>query len=258
MKTLRSWTLLAALCLCAVPAGAVPARTLLDQARAAASRGDWNASARAYSELVAAGFDHPDVLYDLGTVLARAGRFGEAIHRLEQAQRRAPFDESIGQNLRTARLALAHRDAARTGRAVVETAQDARTWLAELAPRNVLLIAGLLGQLLLAGAWLAARRARRAETAAIGPGLLVLASAMLLVPAVAGLVAQTATPESAVVLHGGTRLGRTPASDTILDEPIREGERVTVAAREGTFAQIRLADGRSGWVPASELGALDR
>src|SRR5262249_24508704 len=153
------------------------------RARSAENHEDWNAAARALEELVAAGIDSSDVLYNLGTVYARAGRFGEAIFRLEQVARRSPFAFDARQNLRAARRLLAHRDAARTGRAVVETSTPFGIWLAELLPLDWAVACTLLAELgACACLWLFRRRRRAGETTQIASaaGAVLLAGAALL------------------------------------------------------------------------------
>lgn len=240
----------------ASPASAVPASVLAERARASAARGDWNAAARALEELVAGGVDSNDVLYDLGTAYANAGRYGEAIWRLEQVVRRDPLAFDAQANLRAARLRLAHRDAGRTGRAVVETALPFWTWVAELMPLDwavPLALALELGALACLLLWRRRRAGEYARVAGAVGAILLGASALCAGSVVA---ARVALSPAGIVLHDGLRLLRTPEADAIPDAPVREGERVEVLGRQGAFVRVRAASGVAGWLAVRDVGRL--
>lgn len=234
----------------------IPASELLARSRAAATRGDWNASARSLEELVAAGVDDSSVLYDLGTAYAHAGRYGEAIYRLEQVVRRQVFDGDAQHNLRATRLRLAHRDAERSGRAVAETSLPITTALGEVLPLDAAVLLAVLSQLgALVGLWIARRRSSEgARIGGVASASLFAAAALF---ALAVLASRARAKPAAIVLRDGVRLLSAPAEDAITAEPVREGERVTWVARTGTFARVETLEGRQGWVRLRDVGALE-
>lgn len=237
-------------------ASAVPARELVARSRAAATRGDWNASARALEELVAAGVDDNSVLYDLGTAYANAGRYGEAIHRFEQVVRRQVFDADAQHNLRAARLRLAHRDAERTGRAVAETSLPIKTALGEVLPLDAAVSLAVLAQLAAGvGLWIARRRS--SEAARIGGISSAALFGLCALFALSVLWARSSAEPAAIVLRDGVKLLDAPAEDAIAGENVREGERVLSIERNGTFARVRTVSGKQGWVRARDVGAMD-
>jgi hypothetical protein len=238
-------------------AHAVPARQLSDQAHSAAVRGNWNDAAHAFEELVAGGVDASEVLYDLGTAYAHAGRYGEAIWRLEQVVRRSAFATDAQQNLRAARLLLAHRDAARSGRAVVETAMPFGTSLAELLPLDWaigLTLALEVAALACLVSWRRRRGASETSNVARIAGTALFAGAALVAGSI--VFAAAAAPDGAIVLHDGLHLLRDPAADAIGDASAREGERVEVLAHRGTFTRVHTYSGASGWLATRDLGSL--
>jgi hypothetical protein len=253
---LNSWVMIVALAVLFGEgrAWAIPTSELSARARAAADRGDFNASARALEELVAAGIDDETVLYDLGTVYARAGRFGEAIHRFEQVVHRRVFDEDAQHSLRAARLRLAHRDAERTGRAVAEAALPLRTALGELLPLDAAVLLAVLAQLGLGtSAWIARKKLEGTRIAGI-VGATVFALTTVFSWGVVG--ARVGAAPAGIVLRDGVRLLGAPAEDAIASGAVREGERVTLAERTGAFARVRTAEGRQGWMRSRDVGAL--
>ncbi len=241
----------------ALTAHAVPVADLMARARDAAAHQRWNDSARALEEIVAAGYDSTGVLYDLGTAYAQAGRYGEAIWRLEQVNRRSVFAGDAQHNLRAARLRLAHRDAGRTGRAVVETAVPWSVAFAELLPLDWS-VALTLGCEIAALAFLLSWRRRRAgEIARVGSaaGVILLSGAAVFFGAI--VIARHLDPRAGIVLHDGLRLLREPTADAIGENPVREGERVDIVSRNGAFVRVRGNEGHQGWLPSRDVGSLD-
>lgn len=257
--TRRAVAVLAAVAALALarPGRAVPASEIMDRAREAAAHEHWNDAARALEEIVAAGIDSTDVLYDLGTVYARAGRYGEAIWRLEQVNRRRPFAGDAQQNLRASRLRLAHRDAGRTGRAVVETANSWSIALAELLPRDWAVMLTVLCELLALGGWLQWRRRSAGEVARVtgAAGAIVLVGASLFFGSI--VIARQFDPSSAIALRDGLHLLREPSADAIAEGPVREGERLEVLGHDSVFVRVRVPGGPVGWLALRDLGRLD-
>ncbi len=168
---------------------------------------------------------------------------------------RAPGDLAARRNLRATRVRLARKDAARTGRAVVETQPPLAVQVGELLPYGVSVPLVVLAELAVLGAWVARRRARSelqrvAATAALALALLVGAFGLTVV------VARAQRPRAAIVLRGGLRLLQAPRVDGIPEAAVREGERVEVTARDGAFTRVRAPGGAAGWVATGDLGAL--
>lgn len=236
-------------------AHAVSTTELLARSRAAATAGDWNASARALEELIAAGVDDSDVRYDLGTAYANAERYGEAIWCFELVGRREWLRSDAQHNLRAARLRLAHRDAERTGRAVAEQSLPWRETLGETMPIDSAFRLAIFGQLVLfASIWVF--RKRRTEALRIASVcVLVLASATTGF-AWSVLGARASSAASGVVKRDGVKLLAQPAEDAIAGEAVREGERLTLLDRTGTFVRVRSLSGTQGWISLRSIGEL--
>lgn len=257
MSARRRLGAVALLCvsLTAVTASAVPAAELVRRAAAAESRDDVAGAARALEELVAAGVDGADVLYDLGTVYARGERYGEAVWCFERALRERPWSLSTQRNLRATRVRLARRDASRTGRAVVDQSLPWRVQLGELLPVDLAVSLTVLAELLGGAAWWWRRRARH-ELARVGATVAMILVGCVTAFGVAVVAARRSSPTSAIVLHGGLRLRQSARVDGIPDEAVREGERVEVLRAEGEFVRVQSSAGRVGWLAARDLGRL--
>ena len=236
-------------------AWAVPARELVAKAQAAEARKEWGEAARALEELVAAGVDSNDVLYDLGTVYANGERYGEAIWCLERVVRRSPAELDAQKNLRAARVRLARRDASRSGRAVVETSPPWKVQLGELLPLSVSVPWVVLAELVVIGAWFARRRTHH-ELGRVGATVVIILAALGGLFGLSVVVARRTSPPAAIVLRQGMRLLQTARVDGIPDESVREGERVELTRREGEFVRVRTLAGKSGWLRARDVGEL--
>lgn len=252
-STVALWV--CALSLVTFEAGAVPPSELARRAVAAEASGDLTTAARSLEELLAAGVDSDDVLYDLGTVYARAERYGEAVWCFERVLLRAPWNLSARKNLRATRVRLARRDAARSGRAVVETQPSLGVQLGELLPLRYSVSLVVLAELAVIAVWLSRRRATT-EVARVGATAGLALSLLAASAGVAVVVARGERAPSSIVLRGGLHLLQSPRVDGIPDAALREGERVEVTRREGGFVRVKSASGALGWLASRELGAL--
>lgn len=236
-------------------AEAVPAHTLRQRAAEAEARRDWGAAIRALEELTAAGLDGDGVLYNLGTAYAQAGRYGEAIACFERVVRRTPFALSADRNLQATRLRLARRDAARTGHAVMDTPPPLWVQLGEVLPLDYAVPWVFLCELCLLGAFLWRRRADT-ELARVGATAALALSLVAGGTGVAVVIARRAAPPAAIVLRDGLSLLQGARVDAVPEAPLREGERVSLQARDGAFVRVVTRAGRAGWVRAADLAEL--
>jgi len=247
--------LLLALGLSTPHAAAVPAHTLLQRATEAEARHDWNAALRALEELTAAGLDGDDVLYNLGTVYAEAGRYGEAIACFERIVRRSPLALAADRNLQATRLRLARRDAARSGRAVLDTPPPLWVQLGELLPLDYAVPWVFLCELCLLAAFVWRRRTD-SELGRVGATAALALSLAAGGFGIAVVTARRASPPAAIVLREGLSLLQGPRVDAVPEAPLREGERVALQLRDGAFVRVVTRAGRTGWMRSADLGEL--
>lgn len=236
-------------------AWAVSPSELLSRAARAEAANDLPTAVRAMEELAAAGVDGSAALYDLGTLYARAERYGEAVWCFERVLRREPWSLRAQKNLRATRLRLARRDAGRTGHAVVDTQPPLATSLGELMPFDVAVPLAVLAQLAAIALWWSRRRTQ-GELARVGMAAAMVAALGVAGGAVTVIAARRGIPPTAVVLRDGLRLKQSPRADAIPDAALREGERVDVVARDGEYVRVRTTAGRLGWLAARDLGRL--
>jgi hypothetical protein len=237
-------------------AWAVPPGELAARAQAAEARGDTATALGALEELLAAGINSTDVLYNLGTVYARSERFGEAIWCFERVTLRSPGHLAGRKNLRATRVRLARRDAGRTGRAVVETLPSLSVQVGELLPYGYAVPLTVLAQIAVMGAWMV-RRKTRTEITRVGATIATVFALCVFAFGAVVVTARRARPPSAIVLRGGLHTLQTPRIDGIPEAVVREGERITLTRREGEYARIQTLSGTTGWLALRDLGMLE-
>ncbi len=232
-------------------AAALSPRALLEQAAAAGEAGRWEEAERDLREVVSRGIHDPEAWYDLGTVLAHEGKYGEAILALRRALRLDPRHEDARANLEWVRARLADASEGTDG------ARDLLArWLALLPERGALVAAIALewigAALLLFGLFRARRRAAALRRAGIAA--LVLAALLALPPL--GLAWLRATDRSAVVLAERAEARSGPGEDNPVLFTVHEGLEVELGRARGDWVYVRVPGGPAGWLPRSALAPV--
>jgi len=210
-------------------------------------RGDFEGAADAYGSVVGAGFDSPDLRYNLGNAYFKVGDLGRAILEWERALELAPGDPDVLANLELARSLTTD---------VVEPLPrfwlvSLVSWWVDLLPRGILVASVAIGWLLATcGAIVrilsrsGPRRRRAGWTALAGVAVVVVLGSNLAVREL-GL----ARHDRAVILAESVPVRSAPADDDNLTLfEVHEGTVVRIDQRTGAWAEIVLADGKVGWV----------
>jgi len=259
-RTARWFALAAVLVvLLPVPApAATPApRALLERAAAAAEAGRWQDAERDLRAVVEQGVHDPEAWYDLGTVLAHEGKYGEAVLALRRALRLDPRHEDARANLEWVRGRLADTsEGADGGREILAR------WLALLPERGTLAAAITLewiGTALLLVGLLGGRRrggGRRRAPALRRAGITVLVLAVLLATPPLGLAWLRATDRSAVVLAERAEARSGPGPDNPVLFTVHEGLEVELGRARGDWVYVRVPGGPAGWLPRDAVAPV--
>ena len=211
---------------------------------------DYQGALANYLRIREAGFESPDLHYNIGNAYFKANELGRAILYYERARRLAPNDADILANLELARALGAD-----------EIVPLPRFWLfrvgswwMNLFPRSLLIGLTAAGYLMAAGAVVmlvlrlgAAAWARRA---AVAGGIAVLVLGTTLTVRETGL----GQPRHGVVLAAEVGVQSAPSDDPALQLfVIHEGTRVRVDRRSDEWLEVVLDDGKVGWVRAEVL-----
>lgn len=211
---------------------------------------DYQGALDSYLSIREAGFESPDLYYNIGNAYFKANELGRAILYYERARRLAPNDADILANLDLARALGAD-----------EIVPLPRFWLfrvgswwMNLFPRSLLIGLTTAGYLMAISALVmlvlrlgAAAWARRA---AVAGGIVVLVLGTTLAVRETGL----GQPRHAVVLFAEVGVQSAPSDDPALQLfVIHEGTRVRVDRRSEEWLEVVLDDGKVGWVRAEVL-----
>lgn len=217
--------------------------------------GRYAEAVEAWQRVREAGFTSAAIHFNLGNAYFKLGRLGPAILEYERAGRIAPGDEDVAANLRLARSVTAD-DIEPLPRFWLLAAWD---WWVDLLPL------GALGWAT-AGSWLLAGGGLVLLILARGPGSRRLGAVALTTAAGTTLLLGLnlavrelglGRPEEAVVMAVEVGVKSAPTEDpnlTIFN--IHEGTVVQVERHSDAWAEIKLEDGRVGWVPASVFEAI--
>jgi hypothetical protein len=243
-----------ALLLClslAVVAHATPA-DLFTRAGQEYDAGSYLQAAVLYDSLTQAGFGNAAVYFNLGNAYFRAGNVGRAIWAYRSAGTLAPRDPDIEANLIVARLAARDRiEAVAPG--FLKQVWRALSGLLSLREGSLLVSLLWIGLWIVLAIWLFYSRLRRF----INPFLKVLVTlwaAAALVLAARYIATSNTVP--AVVVVDETEALSGPGGDADVVFSGHSGLECIVRGRRADYLLVELANGRVGWVPASDLASV--
>ncbi|HKY32782.1 MAG TPA: tetratricopeptide repeat protein [Candidatus Polarisedimenticolia bacterium] len=253
MRPLLSAVLLAA----ALSAGAAPAaeaERLFAAGNEHYAAGRFEEAAGHYAQLVNQGFDSPVVRYNLGNAHFKLGRIGAAILEYEKAARMDPADPDVQANLEFVRSLTADKPPEASART---TGFFVERLLALTTPEQDALL--FIGVYLLAGAAGAAAilaRSRRVRAGAVLAGALMLPPMAAAGGALAWKTWRAGRVVEAVVLRERVDVLSGPGEENTTLFTVHEGLKVIVRGTQGSWSEVRLDNGLSGWVPGETLGAI--
>lgn len=227
---------------------AVPAAELWQKGNAAYRQKHYDSAAALYEQLVQ---QQPTatVCYNLGNAYYRANKIGPAVLNYERALRLKPDFKEAADNLMLTQNRIGNR--VQQGQDIffvrwwnaVTKGSNANTW----AVVNILVLLVLLATLLVKRfrnpSWM-----RPQITGAL---IVVWLAALIIAIQSAG---NAASHNMAVVMQPDTLLTTDQASKT--QSLLPEGTKVTVLNQKGGRTEVKLGDGRTGWVQDSAIAVI--
>lgn len=198
-----------------------------------------------YEQLLAAGYEGGDVYYNLGSAYFRSGRLAESIWAWLKASERMPRSEDLAANLNLARRQVTDKLPPRQASATLRTiffwhyifSLSERAWI--LAGANLLL-------------WLllAMRLRRRDEVISLA----VFVLAVITIAVGASIITESLKEHGWGVVKADTTQARSAASaDTVMLFELHNGAEFDVESTHNGWVQIRLSDGKRGWLPREQV-----
>ncbi len=243
---------------CTTPASAQRLDEIFAEANAAIFAGDAEAAITGYERLVAAGVVDPDVSYNLAVAHGRAGHYGEAIRWFEKSLAESPGNDDAEEGLSEVRSALGRRQAARDGEALIENKPPFAEALVRPFSRSVLAGVVLGLEVLFFGLLVLFGRTPH-ENRRLAYGITAPLIAVMLAGAAYGLLVKagfTTDGEPAIIVTEDAPVREGPHPQAEERATAREGERAYIVGRDGDWVQVRLPEGRRGWLSQNDVGAL--
>ena len=215
--------------------------------------GQYSEAIREYEQVLELGYESPELYYNLGNCYYRLQQIGKAILYLERARKLAPHDEDVVHNLQIARLRVADK--------VPEIPKIfVQRWLESIRERLsvdgwALLLLAVYGATMVA---LIVRVVTRKRSVQVLFGRLgAVLGVLTLVVALFWVSALRAEKQVyAVILAEKVDVRSAPESGATEVFSLHEGFRVQVRKRVGDWCEIRLPDGKVGWVQAEALEVI--
>lgn len=228
------------------PAGALhDAQRLLEQGNELIAEGEVLGAIAAYEQALQTGWRSPALLVNLSAAALQAGDDGRARLYAERAARLAPSDPDAAHNLALARRAAgesAPRPPTATGAAVA--------WTASRVGAGAVLWMALVLWLVLCG--MVALRFWR-PSALLRRATLVMAPLAIAALALAAAVAHDEAASRGVVMVEEAVVRSAPDLNASTTTTIGAGELLRTRRTRGTWREVRLPDGATGWVDAGAL-----
>ena len=213
---------------------------------------DFRGAVEAYETVLHAGFESPELHYNLGNAYFKEGELGRAILSWERALERAPGDPDAAANLALARSLTAD---------AIEPLPrfwlfSAIAWWVLLLPRGLLLAVVGIAWVLGWGALSLRLLGRREDVGAWATWIAVACAGLVMVFGTNLVVRELGlgAAERAVILAEAVSVRSAPSDDDdLMLFEVHEGTTVRIDRRAGEWAEIVLDDGKVGWARLSVM-----
>ena len=215
--------------------------------------GKYQEAIEAYEKILGLGYESPELYYNLGNAYYRLNRIGKAVLNYERGLRLDPKDEDIRHNLQIASLRVVDKVPQVPELFFVKWYGKARDFLSLDQWTALVLVFYALGCALLT-----------VRILSKWPRVRIWASRLLAVVVLFFLVAGLFWAGSlradrkvrAVVLVEKVDVRSAPEADATEVFPLHEGTRVEIRKRVGEWCEIRLPDGKVGWMRSDMLEVI--
>ncbi len=254
MKLFRMMLLIALSADLVTTAAADHRQQLFEQGNQAFQKGDYAQAVASFEEIHRLGFESAALYYNLGNAYYKLGQNARAILNYERALRLQPNDEDLRFNLQLANLTVVDKIPVLPELFYIRYFQDfralfgLRTLTAFTLCLYLFFFIALISWLLLP----AARLRRFALSAGVVLAVLLMIFSFTMVSKILFLRHNV----EAVVMSAKVDVRSAPSADGTEIFTIHEGLKVKISNRNGGWYEIRLPDGKVGWLLAKEIEVI--
>jgi tetratricopeptide (TPR) repeat protein len=243
-------TFLAALLyLIALPLNAQTAEQLFQQGNSYYQQGNFASAIERYESILKSGVTGGELCFNLGNAYYKQGSMGKAILYYERAMRLMPGDDDLRHNLQLANLLIVDRIDLTPRLFIWDLWDTVKAWftLSSISWTAYLFL------VLTAGAIVSTILARSYAVRKIGLLLSFLLGVLMIVSVVilADKVAEAGRDDEAVVVSTITTIKNSPDARSSDAFVLHAGVKVRITDSVNEWVQIRLADGKVGWMERS-------
>ena len=248
IRVLLPYLLLFSLIAAAGPLHASPIDDLAQQGDIAYRNGDYLSAIDSYSRVLASGYTSGPLLFNLGNAHFKAGHLGSAVLYYERAHRAMPHNKDVRYNLDLARTRTVDRIQSPPRLPI----WDLLDWARDLVNPKVTALAAWVIALLAAVSFMLMLLVRQ-------PGwmrflritTISISALFVLTIAFVGLrIAADHRDPGAIVMADEVDVHTAPDPTSLTTFTLHEGTKVVVVKELSDWREVRLADGRQGWLPA--------
>jgi len=254
MKSRNLHTILLGMLFClagVTPVYASAPYNLSDSGNAEYAKGNYAAAIAFYTKFLSIGYRSADVYYNLGNCYYRTNSIGKAILNYERAKKLAPGDADIRFNLQLANQ--------RTSDKIVANPQLIFiTWWNNFANRTsergwgIACIILFIISLTLILFYLMSSRLKLRQLG-FWSGIFMLALCLFSFLLANQQYNRAARHNTAIVMSASVTVKGAPSDSGTQLFLIHEGAKVWILKTNGSWVEIKLANGNQGWMPAADI-----
>lgn len=222
--------------------------SLYDAASAAYSEGNFEAAFELYGQIVSQGYEAPDLYYNMGNAAFRSNRLGYAVLYYNKTLKLDPSHDEASRN-------LAYVDRYKEDQLEQVPEIFIRSWIRSVVGMFsvhtwsylALILFGIFLSALLVYIF-ASRLAMK--KAGFFTGLFVLVLFIISFPAAIDRNHEIVAPDEAIIVSPSVVVKSSPSMSGTDLFVLHEGTEISVTDHVGEWTEVRISDGRIGWVPA--------
>lgn len=237
-----------------VPAFASAPYALSDSGNAAYAKGNYAKAIDFYTKFLNSGYLSADVYYNLGNCYYRTNQIANAILNYERAKKLSPADADINFNLQLANEKTTDKITPDAHLMFVNW-WDSFVNLASERGWGILCILFLCISLTLIIVYLLSPRLGLKQLGFWG-GIFMLAFCLLTFMMAHQQYEAATSHDTAIVMSGSVTVKGAPNDSGTQLFLIHEGTKVRILRTNGTWVEVKLANGNQGWMPSADLAVI--